>query len=112
MPVRRELMRALVTLMKGLAAAYGISIPATAVRTATEAQIKKSYAALVKKVHPDKGGTKDEFQRLHAAYESWKREPQQGRPSNEPDHDDAGDNGACAYGGFWGTCGRPGAPFL
>ena len=90
MPKKRDLMRTLVQLMKTLAAKHRITIPATSVKTATDDQLKKSYAKLVKKVHPDKGGSKKDFQKLHEAYENWKKTPHQGRPAR-PGQDDQGD---------------------
>jgi len=37
-------------------------------RTATEAQIRSAYRARVKDVHPDHGGSHDEFRRVREAY--------------------------------------------
>jgi hypothetical protein len=37
-------------------------------RTATEAQIRSAYRAKVKDVHPDHGGSQDEFRRVREAY--------------------------------------------
>ena len=37
-------------------------------RTATEAQIRSAYRAKVKDVHPDHGGSRDEFRRVREAY--------------------------------------------
>lgn len=41
-------------------------------KTATAAQIKKSYRKLALQKHPDKGGDPDEFKKLQAAYEVLK----------------------------------------
>lgn len=37
-------------------------------KTASEADIKKAYRKLASKLHPDKGGSKEEFQKLQEAY--------------------------------------------
>ena len=57
---RRDLLRALVGLMKTLAAAYGIMIPASQ-RAATDEEVKKWYKKLIRRVHPDKGGCNGDF---------------------------------------------------
>ena len=69
---RRELLRALVALMKSLAAAYCIMITATTQRAATEEEVKRSYTKLIRKVHPDKGGSNVDFRKLHTAYSEWR----------------------------------------
>ena len=94
MPRRRDLMRALVGVMKGLAVAYGLVIPATNGHTASEEDVKKSYTKLVRKVHPDKGGNNADFRKLQAAYEGWRSaEPQVGRPSARADEEDGAAGG-------------------
>ena len=60
---RRDLLRALVGLMKTVAAAYGIMIPASQ-RAATDEEVKKWYKKLIRRVHPDKGGCNGDFRRL------------------------------------------------
>lgn len=42
-------------------------------RTATEAQIRSAYRAKVKDVHPDHGGSQDEFHRIREAYTTAKK---------------------------------------
>jgi len=42
-------------------------------RTATEAQIRSAYRARVKDVHPDHGGSQDEFRRVREAYTTAKK---------------------------------------
>ena len=87
---RRDLLRALVGLMKTLAAAYGIMIPASQ-RAATDEEVKKWYKKLIRRVHPDKGGCNGDFRKLHGAYEDWKgAEPQVGRPQNTEEGDAVG----------------------
>ncbi|MEF8840515.1 MAG: DnaJ domain-containing protein [Haloarculaceae archaeon] len=41
-------------------------------RTATEAQIRSAYRSKVKDVHPDHGGSQDEFRRVREAYTTAK----------------------------------------
>ena len=57
---RHDLLRAWVGLMKTLAAAYGIMIPASQ-RAATDEEVKKWYKKLIRRVHPDKGGCNGDF---------------------------------------------------
>ena len=42
-------------------------------RTATEDQIRSAYRAKVKDVHPDHGGSQDEFRRVREAYTTAKK---------------------------------------
>ena len=42
-------------------------------RTATAEQIRSAYRAKVKEVHPDHGGTRDEFRRVREAYTTAKK---------------------------------------
>ena len=79
---RRELLRALVGLMKTLAASYGIIIPATQ-RAASDEEVKKWYKKLIRRVHPDKGGCNADFRKLHAAYEEWKGRKSAGRKAQQ-----------------------------
>ena len=63
------------------------------VNSATDADLKRLYKKLVVKVHPDKGGTADDFRNLKEAYDKWTHPPQRGRPPPPPTDDNAGSNG-------------------
>ena len=58
--------RALVTLLKLLATAYGCVADVT--RDSTDLEIKSAYRKLSKRVHPDKGGDKHRFELVQKAY--------------------------------------------
>ena len=72
--------RALITVMLALAAAYGILL--ACVRDSPDDEVLRAYRKLLLRVHPDKGGTTADQQRLQGAKEAWdatrKRRP--GRP--------------------------------
>ena len=62
--------RALVTLVKTLALLYGCCVGLT--RESTDADVRKAYRTLSRKVHPDKpGGNLEDQKRLNAAYGAW-----------------------------------------
>jgi len=84
MPAREKekTKRALITVMLALAAAYGILL--ACVRDSPDAEVRAAYRRLLLRVHPDKGGTTADQQRLQAAKEAWeaarKRPSRAGRP--------------------------------
>ena len=61
--------RALVTLIRTLAAFYGCCVTVT--RDSSDAEVRKGYRAVSKKAHPDHGGNTDDQKRLNLAYEAW-----------------------------------------
>ena len=61
--------RALVTLIRALAVAYGFRVAVT--RDATDQVIKRAYHTTSKRTHPDKGGSTEDQKRLNLAYEAW-----------------------------------------
>ena len=64
--------RALVTLLRLLATAYGFVADVT--RESSDLEIKSAYRKLSRKVHPDKGGLVADQTRLNCAYEGWQNE--------------------------------------
>ena len=64
--------RALVTLLRLLATAYGCVADVT--RDSSDLEIKSAYRKLSRKVHPDKGGLVADQTRLNCAYEGWQNE--------------------------------------
>ena len=93
MVTKRDLFGALFVVLKTLASQYGVSFPAVNVNSATDADLKRLYKKLVVKVHPDKGGTADDFRNLKEAYDKWTHPPQRGWPPPPPTDDNAGSNG-------------------
>ena len=61
--------RALVSVMVKLARAHGVSLEVN--RESPEPDVAKAYRRVTKLVHPDKGGSKRDFQDLQAKKESW-----------------------------------------
>ena len=68
MPSQRDaLKRALVSLIRSLAQAFGCHVAVS--RDSTDQEVRQAYRAVARKVHPDKpGGSKEEFQKLSAAH--------------------------------------------
>ena len=66
--------RALVRILLALAAQFDLRLRIT--RDSTDKAILTAYRTVCKTVHPDKGGSKDEFQRLQQAKEAWDKERQ------------------------------------
>ena len=61
--------RALVTLLRTLAALYGCCVGVT--RESADAEVRKAYRAVSAKVHPDKGGNAEDQKKLNATYKEW-----------------------------------------
>ena len=61
--------RALVVLLRALAAAYGARLDIN--RDSSDADVKKAVRAMARKVHPDKGGSTEDTQNLLAARDAW-----------------------------------------
>ena len=78
--------RAFVSVLLALARAYSIA-GVDANRDASTPQLQKAYRKVLLKVHPDKGGSKKDVQRLQTAKEEWddarkKAGTKGGRPKN------------------------------
>ena len=50
----------------------------------TSLAVLQTYRRVIKKVHPDKGGKKRDFQKLQAAKEAWDTARNERRPSGNP----------------------------
>ena len=61
--------RVLVSLIRALAATYRFRVTVT--RDSADADVRKAYRDLPKKVHPDHGGSNADQSRLNAAYGDW-----------------------------------------
>ena len=77
--------RAFVLVIRALAAVYTIAVSVT--RDSTDQDVEKAFRKVAVRVHPDKGGSTSDSQKLHAARDAW-RESQKntagrGRPKAE-----------------------------
>ena len=80
--------RAFVVVLLALARRYELLLQVN--RDSPAEQLVKSYRKLLLKVHPDKGGRKEDVQKLQAAKEEWEKARQTssgkaGRPSAQGD---------------------------
>ena len=65
----RAARRAFVTVLLALAAAYGVAVATN--RDSTDADLLTAFKKLILRVHPDKGGSVADMQRLQGAKEAW-----------------------------------------
>ena len=75
--------RSLVSVLLRLAAACGLALDIT--RESEDGAVLQAYRRVVKKVHPDKGGSKKRFQELQGAKEAWETARQTPRPAGNPE---------------------------
>ena len=61
--------RALVKLLRELAAIHGFNLPLT--RDSPDADVTSAFKRVASKVHPDKGGSLQHSQQLHAVRDAW-----------------------------------------
>ena len=61
--------RALVSVLLALSRAYGLAL--TVNRESSSQEVLKAYKKVLLKAHPDKGGRKEDLQKLQAAKEAW-----------------------------------------
>ena len=61
--------RVLVTLLKSLAAIYGVALGLT--RECTQVEVKAAYKKVSCKAHPDRGGAPEHQKALNAARDAW-----------------------------------------
>ena len=87
--------RALIAALKSLARAYGV--PVALSRDADDAAVRAAHRKVVLRVHPDKGGSVADAQRLSAAKSAWdaakraaRDRPEGGRPGGAERSDRAG----------------------
>ena len=80
--VAQRAKRALVTLLLSLAQAYGLEVAVC--RDSADADVQKAFRKVARHVHPDKGGSAHDPQRLNNARDAWqaatRQGPQRGRP--------------------------------
>ena len=77
--------RALVTLLLILARKY--DIPAVVInRDSPDGVVLATFKKVSKKVHPDKGGSTQDFQKLNNARDEWNKAPVLPRNAQQHDH--------------------------
>ena len=74
--------RALVKLLRELAAKYNVGIALT--RDSSNKDVEKCFRKVSLKVHPDKGGTLSDFQRMSAANDAWQDLLKNAGPAGRP----------------------------
>ena len=74
--------RAFVRVLTALGRSYGVSVTVT--RDSTDACLLRAYRRLLLKVHPDKGGTVEDQQRLQSAKEEWHSAKSSGASAGRP----------------------------
>ena len=74
--------RAFVTVLLGLATAYGLHVEVT--RDSADDVVEKTYRKVSRSVHPDKGGSATDAQRLNTARDGWKEARRAGQPAHRP----------------------------
>lgn len=78
--------RELVKVLKELAAKYSITFAFTLTRESSDKDVIKAFRRVSLKVHPDKKGDVQDFQKLSATNDAWqdllKNAPAPGRPAN------------------------------
>ena len=65
----QQMRRAFVTVLLAVAAVYNVVLLLT--RDSSDAELVSGYRKVIKKAHPDKGGSAEEFRRLQTAKENW-----------------------------------------
>ena len=78
--------RALVKVLLSLASVYAVLLSVT--RDSNDADVLAGYKKLIRKVHPDKGGRKEDCQRLQSAKDAWDVAKQGAKQSGRPRSDD------------------------
>ena len=71
--------RALVTLIKSLAAIYSVTVTLT--RDSADSEVKAAYKKVSRKAHPDQGGATEHQKALNAAKDTWEDALRANNPS-------------------------------
>lgn len=81
--------RELVKVLKELAAKYSITFAFTLTRESSDEDVIKAFRRVSLKVHPDKKGDVQDFQKLSATNDAWqdllKNAAAPGRPASAPE---------------------------
>ena len=74
--------RACVKVLLALASSYSVAVQVN--RDTPDHAVLTAYKRVALKVHPDKGGTNEDFQKLQAAKEKWERAKTDSAPPGRP----------------------------
>ena len=74
--------RALVSLLLTLARAYNVTLDIN--RDSSDAKVKEAFRKVVRRVHPDRGGSVADTQKLNNAKEEWEKAGAARRPKGRP----------------------------
>ena len=74
--------RAFVSVLLTLATAYGLHVDVT--RDSSDEVLQKAYRKVSRAVHPDKGGSPEDAQRLNALRDGWHEARRGGQPAHRP----------------------------
>ena len=80
-PVQRA-KRAFVSVLLTLATAYGLHVDVK--RDSADETVQAAYRKVSRSVHPDKGGSGEDAQRLNAARDAWQDARRAGQPAGRP----------------------------
>jgi len=83
--------RAFVSLLLSLARSYGLVLDLC--RDSDDLVVQRAYRRVLLKVHPDKGGTKRDAQRVQEARETWEEARKAPRQAGKPRNDAPGELG-------------------
>ena len=76
--------RALVKVLLALASTYSVAVKVN--RDSADKEVLSAFRRVALKVHPDKGGSKEDFQRLQAAKENWDNVKKEAAPRGRQQH--------------------------
>ena len=76
--------RAFVVVLRALAAVYTIGLSVT--RDSSDRDVEKAFRKVAARVHPDKGGSTSDSQRLHAARDAWREAQNTATCPGRPKH--------------------------
>ena len=73
----QQLKRAFIKLIIALALSYTVSIVVN--QDSSDTQVLTAFRRVVKRAHPDKGGSTEKVQQLNAAKDAWENSKRQGK---------------------------------
>ena len=79
--------RALVSLLKSLAVKFKLVLSIT--RDSDDAEVRRSYRTVSRRVHPDRGGSAEDQKKLNVAYGHWEKATREAKPCGRKSDDSA-----------------------
>ena len=79
--------RALVSLLKSLAVKFKLVLSIT--HDSDDAEVRKSYRTVSRRVHPDRGGFAEGQKKLNVAYGNWEKATREAKPHVRKSDDSA-----------------------